>query len=71
MIGRYLPVQLPYPHNPTNKNSFCPCGGSLGVPRDGEGGFIQLEGPLCGEKEEKSLEFYPVVYFLDGMEGKK
>lgn len=20
MIGRYLPVQLPYPHNPTNKN---------------------------------------------------
>ena len=50
---------------------FCPCGGSMGVPRVGEGGFIQLEGPLCGEKEEKNVEFYPVVYFLDGMEGKK
>ncbi|RVW46009.1 LINE-1 reverse transcriptase-like [Vitis vinifera] len=42
---------------------FCPCGGSLGVPRAGEGGFIQLEGPLCGEKKEKNLEFYLVVYF--------
>ena len=50
---------------------FCPCGGSLGVPRAGEGGFIQLEGPLCGEKKEKNLEFYPVMYFLDGMEEKK
>ena len=52
-------------------NYFCPCGGSVGVPRVGEGGIIQLEGPLCGEKEEKNLEFYPVVYFLDGMEGKE
>ena len=52
-------------------NYFCPCGGSVGVPRVGEGGVIQLEGPLCGEKEEKKLKFYPVVYFLDGMEGKE
>ena len=53
------------------RNHFCPCGGSVGVPRVGEGGVIQLEGPLCREKEEKNLEFYPVVYFLDGMEGKE
>ena len=30
-----------------------------------------MEGPFCGEKEEKDLELHPVVYFLDGMEGKK
>ena len=52
-------------------NRLCPCGGSVGVPRVGEGGVIQLEGSLCGEKEEKNLEFYLVVYFLDGMEGKE
>ena len=52
-------------------NYFCPSGDSVGAPRDGEGGVIQLEGPLCGEKEEKNLEFYTVVYFLDGMEGKE
>ena len=52
-------------------NRFCPRGGSVGVPRVSEGGVIQLEGSLCGGKKEKNLEFYPVVYFLDGMEGKK
>ena len=52
-------------------NRFCPCGGSVGVHRVSERGVIQLEGSLCGEKEEKNLEFYPVVYFLDGMEGKE
>ena len=26
-----------------------------------------MEGPLCGEKEEKDLELHLVVYFLDGM----
>ena len=28
-----------------------------------------MEGLFCGEKKEKDLEFHPVVYFLDGMEG--
>ncbi|RVW95784.1 LINE-1 retrotransposable element ORF2 protein [Vitis vinifera] len=31
----------------------------------------QLEGPFCGEKEEKDLDFHSVVYFLDGLEGEK
>ncbi|RVW88955.1 hypothetical protein CK203_029438 [Vitis vinifera] len=43
----------------------------LGVPRVSEGGVIQFEGSLCGKKRKKNLEFYPVVYFLDGMEGKE
>ena len=31
--------------------------------------FFQLDGLFCGEKKEKDLEFHPIVYFLDGMEG--
>ena len=41
-------------------NRLCPCGGSVGVPRVSEGGVIQLEGSLCGEKKEKKLEFWTV-----------
>ena len=52
-------------------NRLCPYWGSVGVPRINERGVIQLERSLCGEKKEKNLEFYPVVYFLDGMEGKE
>ena len=43
----------------------------MGVPRDSQKGAILLEGPFCGQKEEKDLKFHPVVYFLDGLEGKK
>ena len=42
---------------------FCPCEGSLGVPRAGEGGFIQLEGPLCGEKRKKIWNSIPLCIF--------
>ena len=28
-------------------------------------------GPFCGEKEEKDLDFHSVVYFLDGLKGDK
>ncbi|RVW48992.1 hypothetical protein CK203_080959 [Vitis vinifera] len=50
---------------------LCLVWGSMGVSRDRQRGVIWLEGPFCGEKEEKDLELHPVVYFLDGMEGKK
>ena len=52
-------------------NRLSPCWGSVGVPSVSERGVIQLEGLLCGEKKEKNLEFHPVVYFLDGMEGEE
>ena len=33
-----------------------------------KGGFIELEGRLCGEKKEKDLEIHSIVHFLDGLE---
>ena len=43
----------------------------MGVPRESQRDVSQLEGPFCGEKEEKDLDLHSVVYFLDGMEGEK
>ncbi|RVW56249.1 hypothetical protein CK203_092255 [Vitis vinifera] len=39
--------------------------------RESQRDVSQLEGLFCGEKEEKDLDFHPVVYFLDGLEGEK
>ena len=44
-------------------NRFCPCGGSVGIPRVSEGGVIQLEGSLCGEKKEKNWNSIPLCIF--------
>ena len=44
-------------------NRFCPRGGSVGVPRVSEGGVIQLEGSLCGEKKEKNWNSIPLCIF--------
>ena len=41
----------------------------LGLSQVGQGGFTQLEGFLCGQKEEKDLELYSPVYFLDTLKG--
>ena len=30
-----------------------------------------MEGPFCEEEKEKEMEIHPVVYSLDGLEGKE
>ena len=44
---------------------------SVGLSRNCKGGLIELEGPFCRGKKEKDMEIYPVVHFLDSLEGKK
>ena len=44
---------------------------SVGLSRNCKGGLIELEGPFCRGKKEKDMEVYPVVHFLDSLEGKK
>uniref|UniRef100_F6H2B3 Receptor-like serine/threonine-protein kinase n=1 Tax=Vitis vinifera TaxID=29760 RepID=F6H2B3_VITVI len=39
--------------------------------RNCKGGDYQLEGFLCGQKEEENMEIHTVVYFLDGVERKE
>ena len=36
---------------------------SVGFSMNCKGGFIELEGRLCGEKKEKDLEIHSVVHF--------
>ncbi|RVW85327.1 putative ribonuclease H protein [Vitis vinifera] len=43
----------------------------VGLSRNCKGGDYQLEGFLCGQKEEENMEIHTVVYFLDGVEGKE
>ena len=43
----------------------------MGLSRNGKRGDYQLEGLLCGQKEEENMEIHTVVYFLDGVEGKE
>ena len=52
-------------------DSLCFVWCSVGLSRNYKGGLIELEGPFCRGKKEKDMEVYPVVHFLDSLEGKK